>query len=74
MQAAGLATLRGYRQLGVNARLAIGGAALLALALIAALVSLSLGPVDISAGDVAWIVLVRDRVRDGRGSGARSSS
>ena len=57
MQAAGLATLRGYRQLGVNARLAIGGAALLALALIAALVSLSLGPVDISAGDVAWIVL-----------------
>ena len=57
MQAAGLATLRGYRQLGVNARLAIGGAALLALALIIALVSLSLGPVDISAGDVAWIVL-----------------
>ena len=57
MQAAGLATLRGYRQLGVNARLAIGGAALLALALIAALVSLSLGPVDISVGDVTWIVL-----------------
>ena len=57
MQAAGLATLRGYRQLGVNARLAIGGAALLALALIIALVSLSLGPVDISASDVAWIVL-----------------
>ncbi len=57
MQAAGLATLRGYRQLGVNARLAIGGAALLALALVAALVSLSLGPVDISVGDVAWIVL-----------------
>ena len=57
MQAVGLTTLRGYRQLGVSARLAIGAAILLALAIAVGLISLSLGPVDISIGDVAWIML-----------------
>ena len=57
MQAVGLATLRGYRQMGIGARLAIGGAILLLVVLVIGLVSLSLGPVDISVGQVAWIVL-----------------
>ena len=57
MQAVGLTTLRSYRQLGISARLAIGGTILLALVIVVGLISLSLGPVDISISDVAWIVL-----------------
>ncbi len=57
MQAARLATLRGYRQMGISARLAIGAVVLLALVLVVGLVSLSLGPVDISIRQVAWIIL-----------------
>ena len=52
-----LRVLGGYRQMGVSARLAIGLSALLALVLAVGLVSLSLGPVDIPVGHVAWIVL-----------------
>ena len=57
MQAVGLTTLRSYRQLGISARLAIGGTILLALVILVGLISLSLGPVEISISDVAWIVL-----------------
>ncbi len=57
MQAVGLTTLRSYRQLGISARLAIGGTILLALVIVVGLISLSLGPVDISVSDVAWIVI-----------------
>jgi len=57
LQAARLATLRSYRQMGISARLAIGAVVLLALVLIVGLVSLSLGPVDISLRHVAWIIL-----------------
>ena len=53
----GLAGLRGYRQSSVTARLAVGFSFLLALVLATALVSLSLGPVNIPAGHVASIVL-----------------
>ena len=53
----GLTTLRGYRQSSVTARLAVGYSFLLALVLATALVSLSLGPVDIPASHVASIVL-----------------
>ncbi len=53
----GVAALRGYRQLGVAARLALGGAILALLTLIAGVVSLSLGPVDIPALHVVWIAL-----------------
>ena len=53
----GLPTLRGYRQSSVTARLAVGFSFLLALVLAAALVSLSLGPVNIPASHVASIVL-----------------
>ena len=56
-RAARLATLQGYRQAGVNARLAMGGAALGLLIILGALVSLSLGPVHIPVGHVASIVL-----------------
>ena len=52
-----LRTLRGYRQMGISARLAIGLSALLALVVAVGLVSLSLGPVDIPVSHVAWIVL-----------------
>ena len=52
-----LSRLRGYRQMGVSARLALGLSALLVLVLAVGLVSLSLGPVDIPVGHVAWIVL-----------------
>ena len=52
-----LRRFRGYRQMGVSARLAIGLSALLVLVLAVGLVSLSLGPVDIPVGHVAWIVL-----------------
>ena len=57
MRAAGLTTLRSYRQSGVTARLAIGCSALLLLILATALVSLSLGPVNIPFSHVAAIVL-----------------
>ena len=50
-------TLQGYRQAGVNARLAMGGAVLGLLILTGALVSLSLGPVHIPISHVASIVL-----------------
>ena len=56
---AGANALRGYRQSGVATRLAVSSAVILLLALAAALVSLSLGPVDIAAGRVASIVLSR---------------
>ena len=56
-RAARLATLQGYRQAGVNARLAMGGAVLGLLILTGALVSLSLGPVHIPFSHVASIVL-----------------
>lgn len=49
--------LRGYRQMGVSARLTIGTSLLLALVLAVALVSLSMGPVDIPVSHVAWIAL-----------------
>ena len=52
-----LRRFRGYRQMGISARLAIGLSALLALVLAVGLVSLSLGPVDIPVSHVTWIVL-----------------
>ncbi len=52
-----LRRFRGYRQMGVSARLAIGLFALLVLVLAVGLVSLSLGPVDIPVGHVAWVLL-----------------
>ena len=52
-----LTTLRSYRRSSVTARLAVGSSFLLALVLAAALVSLSLGPVNIPASHVASIVL-----------------
>ena len=57
MRAAGLTTLRSYRQSGVTARLAIGCSILVLLILAAALVSLSLGPVNIPFSHVAAIAL-----------------
>ena len=57
MRAAGLTTLRSYRQSGVTARLAIGCSTLALLILAAALVSLSLGPVNIPFSHVAAIAL-----------------
>lgn len=53
----GMPSLRGYRQMGVTARLGIGLSILLVLVLAVGLVSLSLGPVDIPASHVAWIAL-----------------
>ena len=57
MRAAGLTTLRSYRQSGVTARLAIGCSFLVLLILATALVSLSLGPVNIPFSHVAAIAL-----------------
>ena len=57
MRAAGLTTLRSYRQSGVTARLAIGCSILVLLILATVLVSLSLGPVNIPFSHVAAIVL-----------------
>ena len=57
MRAIGLATVREYRRAGVTSRLAIGSFVFALLILTAALVSLSLGPVNISASHVASIVL-----------------
>ena len=56
-RAVGLTGLRSYRQSSVTTRLAVGSSFLLALVLAAALVSLSLGPVNIPASHVASIVL-----------------
>lgn len=55
--AARLTSLRNYRQAGIAIRLAVGGAVLTALALATALISLSLGPVNIPTDHVASIVL-----------------
>ena len=57
MRAVGIATLRSYRQSGVTARLMVGSSILFLLILVTALVSLSLGPVNIPASHVASIVL-----------------
>ncbi len=57
MRAVGFARLEGYRQSGVNTRLAIGSSILGLLILATALVSLSLGPVSIPVSHVASIVL-----------------
>ena len=57
MRAAGLTTLRSYRQSGVTARLAIGCSILILLILATALVSLSLGPVNIPFSHVVATVL-----------------
>ena len=56
-RAVGLTSLRSYRQSSVTARLAVGSSILVLLVLAAALVSLSLGPVNIPASHVASIVL-----------------
>ena len=53
----GANALRSYRQSGVVTRLAASSSVILLLVLAAALVSLSLGPVNIPAGRVASIVL-----------------
>ena len=52
-----LRVLRRYRQTGVTTRLAVGALILVPLVLATAVVSLGLGPVSISASDVAWIML-----------------
>ena len=57
MRAAGLTKLRSYRQSGVTARLAVGCSILVLLILTTALVSLSLGPVNIPFSHVAAIAL-----------------
>lgn len=53
----GASALRSYRQSGVVTRLAASSSVILLLVLAVALVSLSLGPVNIPAGRVASIVL-----------------
>lgn len=53
----GIATLHGYRQAGVNVRLALGGVALGLLLVACALVSLSMGPVAIPVGHVVAVIL-----------------
>ncbi len=57
MPFAAAAHLREYRRRGVTARLLIGGSLLLSLTVGFALISLSFGPVEISVGDIAWIVV-----------------
>ena len=57
LRAVGLTSLRGYRESSVTARLTVGFSVLLALVIATALVSLSLGPVNIPVGHVASIVL-----------------
>ncbi len=49
--------LRGFRRMGIAARLGFGSALLLTLLLLVALISLSLGPVDIPVSHIAWIIL-----------------
>ena len=55
-RAIGLARLASYRQAGVTARLAAGAAVLGLLLLGTALLSLSMGPVEIPAAHVASII------------------
>ena len=57
LRAVGLSTLHGYRRAGVTTRLAVGSSVLVLVILAAALISLSLGPVEIPASHVASIVL-----------------
>ena len=57
LRTASSTALRGYRQSGVSTRLVIGSSVLLLVILVTALVSLSLGPVNIPASHVASIVL-----------------
>ena len=57
LRSVGLSTLRGYRRAGVTTRLAVGSSVLVLVILAAALISLSLGPVEIPASHVASIVL-----------------
>ena len=57
MKAIGTIRFEEYRQSGVSARLAMGSSVLGLLVLVSALVSLSLGPVNIPASHVASIVL-----------------
>ena len=57
VRAIGLNTLRGYRQMAVTSRLAVGASALLLLIAASAAVSLSMGPVSIPASHVGSIVL-----------------
>ncbi|MDE2896887.1 MAG: iron chelate uptake ABC transporter family permease subunit [Chloroflexota bacterium] len=49
--------MRRFRQAGISVRLAVGGVLLGGLVLLASLISLSLGPVEIPAGHVAAVVL-----------------
>ena len=56
-EAARPTSMHRFRQAGIATRLAVGGVVLGALAVVAALISLSLGPVEIPAGHVAAIVL-----------------
>ena len=57
LRTASATALRGYRQSGVSTRLAVGSSVLLLLILATALISLSLGPVNIPASHVASILL-----------------
>ena len=57
MSIAALTALKGYRQAGVATRLTIGAFILVSLALLCALLSLNLGPVDIPASHVASVLL-----------------
>ena len=55
--AIGLDTLRGYRRMTVTGRLVVGAAALGALIVASAAISLSVGPVGIPVGNIGSIVL-----------------
>ena len=57
LRVAGVSTLRSYRQSGITARLAVGSSILVLIILATALTSLSLGPVNIPASQVASILL-----------------
>ena len=57
LSAAGLTGFRSYRHSGVATRLAIGSSVLLVLVFVTALVSLSMGPVNIPVSHIASIVL-----------------
>ncbi len=56
-EAVRLPSVRGFRQAGISARLAVGGVLLGGLVLLTSLISLSLGPVEIPTGHVAAVVL-----------------
>ena len=57
LRVVGISALRSYRQSGVTTRLAVGSATLGILAVVAVLVSLSMGPVEIPVSRVAAIIL-----------------